>query len=216
MTDFEKAEKLRDKANVTYAEAKEALEKSDGDMLDAMIYLENLGKSTIPAGGGFYSGAGQPAPTQQRAHSDQTRDNYNPGYSSGESFSDMMRRFGRFCMRVLDMGVSNYLDAAKDGNPAFSCPVIAVVILCLFFFWITVPLFIISLFFGFRYRFRGPNLERDSINNVMESATDVVDDVKKSFKGHRNENHPDARYADAEYADAEYADNPNDINNSEM
>ena len=36
---FEKVEKLREKANVTYEEAKAALEKADGDLLDALATL---------------------------------------------------------------------------------------------------------------------------------------------------------------------------------
>lgn len=186
MTDFEKAEKLREKADVSFAEAKEALDKNGGDILDAMIYLENNGKSTIPAGGGYFSGAGAHALSPQNAYGGES--NRETKRSGGESFSDMMKRFGRFCMKLLTMGVSNFLDAAKGGDLVFSCPVIAVVFLLLFFFWVTVPLFIISLFFGFRYRFRGPDLDRDSVNSVMGSATDVVDDVKKSFKERKNEN----------------------------
>ena len=44
MDEFEKVEKLRQRANVSYEEAKEALDKSQGDLLDAMIYLEGQGK----------------------------------------------------------------------------------------------------------------------------------------------------------------------------
>lgn len=40
MDNFEKVEKLREKANVSYEEAKQALENCNWDILDAMIYLE--------------------------------------------------------------------------------------------------------------------------------------------------------------------------------
>ena len=186
MTDFEKAEKLREKADISFAEAKEALDKNGGDILDAMIYLERQGKSTIPAGGGYFSGVGTTALKNQDAYGGE--DSRESDKSGGESFSDTMKRFGRFCMKVLTMGVTNFLDAAKGGDLIFSCPMIAVVFLLVFFFWITVPLFILSLFFGFRYRFRGPDLDRDSVNSVMDSATDVAEDVKKSFKEHKNAN----------------------------
>lgn len=56
MEQLEKVEKLRARANVTYEEAKEALEASNWDLLDAMVYLENPerprvrpGKHTPPA-----------------------------------------------------------------------------------------------------------------------------------------------------------------------
>ena len=44
MDHFEMVEKLRAKANVSYEEAKAALEASDWDMLDALVLLENEGK----------------------------------------------------------------------------------------------------------------------------------------------------------------------------
>ncbi len=45
MDTFEKVEKLREKANVTFEEAKAALEEANGDLLDAMILLERQGKA---------------------------------------------------------------------------------------------------------------------------------------------------------------------------
>ena len=42
-------EKLKDKANISYEDAKEALENSDWDILDAMIYLEKKGKIKRPS-----------------------------------------------------------------------------------------------------------------------------------------------------------------------
>ena len=49
MEQLEKVEKLRERANVTYEEAKEALEASNWDLLDAMVYLEKNGKTQGPA-----------------------------------------------------------------------------------------------------------------------------------------------------------------------
>ena len=37
---MEKVERLREKANVTYEEAKAALEETGGDLLDAVVLLE--------------------------------------------------------------------------------------------------------------------------------------------------------------------------------
>ena len=44
MDHYEMVEILRNKANVTYEEAKAALEASDWDMLDALVLLESEGK----------------------------------------------------------------------------------------------------------------------------------------------------------------------------
>ena len=185
MTELEKVEKLREKADVSYAEAKEALDNANGDVLDALILLEKNGRATIPAGGGFFSGAGVPAEQHEQQH----RANNSGSQSAyrGESFSAMMRRFGRFCLNMFHKGNTNFLDAtSKGGEHMFSCPVTVLVLLLLFFFWITVPLLVISLFLGFRYQFRGEDLGRDAVNNVMDGASSVVEDVKKSFKEGRN------------------------------
>jgi len=179
MTELEKAEKLREKADVTFAEAKEALDNSGGDILDALIYMENQGKVKVPAGGGFFSGADMPAQTANSALSNNADSNNSE--SSGETFSDLMKRFGAFCLKMFNKGLNNYLEATKGDQHLFSCPVLIVVFLAAFFFWVTIPLFVISLFCGFRYRFSGADLGRDSVNSVMDSASNVVDDVKRSF-----------------------------------
>ena len=48
MDNFEKVEKLVEKAGVSYADAKRALEQASGDLLDAMIILEQDGKTAAP------------------------------------------------------------------------------------------------------------------------------------------------------------------------
>ena len=48
MEQLEKVEKLRQRANVTYEEAKQALEACNWDLLDAMVYLEKQGKVKEP------------------------------------------------------------------------------------------------------------------------------------------------------------------------
>jgi len=192
MTELEKVEKLREKANVSFADAKEALDNSEGDILNALIYLENQGKVNAPAGGGFFSGADVP-PQNDNAnsgnynsktnHGTNTNNNGNGGNSgeSGDEFSNMMTSFGAFCHKLFNKGMSNHLVATKGDQHLFSCPVLIVALLAVFFAPITIVLFVISLFCGFGYRFTGKDLGKDAVNNVMSSASTVVEDVKKSF-----------------------------------
>lgn len=57
--DLEKVDLVRERTNVSYAEAKEALEKNDGNVVDAIIYLEgkqkNVFDSVSDAGNEFVS-----------------------------------------------------------------------------------------------------------------------------------------------------------------
>lgn len=45
--DLEKIDIIRERTKVTYAEAKDALEKSDGNVVDALIYLEGKQKNVF-------------------------------------------------------------------------------------------------------------------------------------------------------------------------
>ena len=183
MTELEKVEKLREKADVSFADAKEALDATDGDILDALIYLENQGKAIVPAGGGFFSAASSPEPKKSNTAKNEARSE-----KKGESFSDMMRRFGNFMLTLLRKGNRNFLDATKGDQPLFTIPVTAVALLLLLGFWISIPLFIGSLFCGVRYRFRGEDLGTDSVNRVLNNATDVVEEVKSSLSDRDKEN----------------------------
>jgi len=145
-----------------------------------LIYLERRGKVNEPAGGGFFSGAD--IPPQPKATASYTDSNKTESHSSsGEDFTGLLKRFGDFCLKLLNKGLNNHLEATKGEQHLFACPVIILIILVIFFFWVTVPLFVISLFFGFSYRFTGVDLGKDSVNSVMDGATNVVNDVKRTF-----------------------------------
>ena len=187
MTDLEKAEKLREKADVSFTEAKEALIAADGDILDALIFLENRGKATVPSGGGYFTGSGVPSQYGESQQGESWTAGYGEGGSgsggagNSESFKSAMKKLGKFIVMLFDKGNKNYLDAAKDGRQVFSCPVSIAVILFVCFFWLMVPMFVISLFCGLRYSFRGNDLGKESVNRVMDSASSTVNEIKKSF-----------------------------------
>jgi len=183
MTEIEKVEKLCEKASVTFADAKDALDKSGGDVLDALIYLEKQGKTKAPDGG-FYTGAETSDEKKKTSHN--YKYNTNEREPRGESFSDMMNRFGNFCMKMIHKSVTNYLEASKDGRHLFSIPVLVIILLLCVSFWIAPFIFVITLFCGFRYRFTGEDLGKESVNSVMDSATEVVEDVKRSFNDSEN------------------------------
>jgi ribosomal protein L12E/L44/L45/RPP1/RPP2 len=176
MATLEQVEKLREKANVSFEEAKTALDASNGDLLEAIILLEKQGKVNPPVGGGFYcsnnSGAGEKETAQEERKTEERR---------GESFSEMINRFGRFCGRVINKGNTNYFEAEKEGKVIISLPVTLLVISVIFFFWFIFPLMIVGLFFGFRYHFRGHDLGKESVNKVMDSASDTAENIKRSF-----------------------------------
>lgn len=176
MATLEQVEKLREKANVSFEEAKIALDACDGDLLEAIIYLEKQGKVNPPVCGGYYSsknsGSGEEDTNNQEANKEAPR---------GETFGQVMRRFGRFCVKLFNKGNNNYFEAEQNGKIIISFPVTVLVLGIIFFFWVIIPLGILGLFFGFRYRFRGEDLGKESVNKVMDSASNTAENIKKSF-----------------------------------
>ena len=70
-----------------------------------------------------------------------------------------------------------------------SVPVLILVVLIIVAFWISIPLILLGLVCGCRYRFTGPDLGRENINNAMgvvsETVDDMVDSVKRELKRRR-------------------------------
>lgn len=173
MDNFEKVEKLREHANVTYEEAKEALENSNWDILDAMIYLEKNGKTRE---------------SQRAEYSTKTERCVGEVIDDGKeerrsNFKDSMHRFAKWCSHILDKGNSNSFCVEKDDKEIFRIPITVLVLLLLFAFWVVLPLLIIGLFLNMRYHFQGPDMHAVDldINKAMDSAAETAENIKNGF-----------------------------------
>ena len=188
MVTLEQVEKLREKANISYEEAKAALEKTNGDILEAIINLEKEKRIPAPEGGGFYSSKG----SQQNPEG-----NYREGKSKGEtkpqddsiSFAELVGRFLGWCGRIIDRGNRNSFEVKKDGAKIMTVPVTVLAVLLIFTFWITVPLIIVGLFFGYRYRFAGPDLGKENVNQALDSVAKAAENFKREVKDGNERSH---------------------------
>ncbi|KLU39878.1 MAG: hypothetical protein AA931_07935 [Peptococcaceae bacterium 1109] len=149
MTKLEQIERLRERANVTYDEAKAALEAADGDLLEAIIYLERQGKVNPPQGGGFHSTAGTSSFEEQEGQDEQRRE------SGADTFMQTLDRIGKFCAKVIKRANNTTFEVLKDNESKVRFPVTVLALLVIFAPHITLPLILIGLFFGFHYRFVG-------------------------------------------------------------
>ena len=180
MTTLEQVEKLRAMANVSYDEAKAALDASNGDLLEAIIDLEKQGKVNAPTGGGYYSSE-KTIDASEVVFDKSCWEKENKNCNGGETFSSLMKKLGKFCLKLLRKSTTNYFEVLKGKQSKASVPVIALVLLFIFAFGVTIPLLIIGLFFGFRYRFKGPDFSGNTINDAMNSAADAAENLKKSM-----------------------------------
>ena len=192
---LEMVERLREKANVSYAQAKEALEYSGGNLLDALIYLEE--KGAIPrAEGAYYSTRSETPPPPPSAEPlpvrlpDGAKKQKAP--KQPRSGRGGVRRFFNALRRWL---IDNELEIWRRDQPVTALPVLILVLLLFCAFWVTIPVLVLGLFLGFRYRFSGPDLERDDINGVMGDLADtaadlgrqVMDELKTQHDKHTND-----------------------------
>ncbi|HBV87230.1 ubiquitin [Desulfosporosinus sp.] len=180
MTTLEQVEKLRAMANVTYDEAKTALEAANGDLLEAIIYLEKQGKVNEPSGGGYYSSQ-KTSDTYSESYKEGCWDKKAHCHHHGAGFSSMVKKLGHFCMKLIRKGNANSFEVLKGEESKASAPVTGFALLLIFAPWITIPLIIIGLFFGFRYRFNGPDFSNNTVNDAINSAADAAVNLKKSM-----------------------------------
>lgn len=190
---LEMVERLKEKANVSYAQAKQALEYSGGNLLDALIYLEE--KGAIPREEQSYFStrsetpppAPEPLPAQLPAKGKKQKAPKQPKSGRGG-----VRRFFTALRRWL---VDNELEIWRHDQPVTALPVLILVLLLLCAFWVTALILVLGLFLGFRYRFSGPDLERDDINGMIGSVADtaadlgrqVMDELKTQHDKHNKE-----------------------------
>lgn len=172
MDQFEKVEKLKERANVTYEEAKQALEASEWDILEAMIYLEKQGKAIGAAKVGYAA---------ERNESGQTNQEKASQTEGKESFGEMLGRFGRWCAKWINKGNVNSFCIEKDQKEILRVPVTLLIVLLIFTFWIIVPLLIVGLFFDMRYHFRGPDVASVDLNKAMDTVADAAENIKNDI-----------------------------------
>ncbi len=164
MTEFEKAELIRQRANVSFEEARDALNACGGDPLDAMLYLERLGHVNRAVGTGSRPSGSSSEYTNTRYTSDPVPPRgYNGNYGPTESRSE------GFLSRLLRKSVENDLVVSQHGFVKFRVPILAFVLALIFFNAITLIAMIVSLFFGVTYRIEG-KADTAELNRAMEQV----------------------------------------------
>lgn len=165
MNHYEMVEKLRQKANVSYEDAKVALEACDWDMLDALILLESQGKVKDAVGGPEFT-------TQEPPKENQPEKRRN-------DFKSCARRFFDFVIKLLKKGNENSFVIVNRHHEELIAVPLTVLILLLVCIWPgTLIALIVGLFFGLRYSFRGPNMSQ-KMNDAMDKAADMAQGTDK-------------------------------------
>ncbi len=211
MVTLEQVEKLREKTGISYEEAKRVLEQTQGDLLEAVILLERENKIKAPRDGGTYHSGENARQENSEKTQDQTRKKKAKAEQKEDSlsFGELVGSFFNWLGKAFHKGNTNNFEVVKDGKNLIRIPLTVLVLLLIFAFWIVIPLLIIGLIIGFRYRFAGPDLEKTHVNKAMDTVSDVtmkavdsvVDaaesfsrDIKKGKGEESNEEESDSDY----------------------
>lgn len=158
MNNVEMIEKLMEKADVTYEEAKGVLESLNWNLLDALIALEKEGKMKKPEQT-CYS-------TKQEIPEDFTSADSE---KKSNSFMDMVKSALRWTGKVICKGMDNKLCIIdKNGKMIMEIPLTILAVLMIPAFWLIIICLVIALFNGCLFKMTGPDLGTDKVNNVMD------------------------------------------------
>ena len=161
MDHFEMVEKLQAKANVSYEEAKAALERADWDILDALVLLESEGKVKDAQPQAEY--------TTQDKEEKKFYVEVNPQVKAGAS------KAWDWIKRMFQKGNANQFVIRRHGEELIAMPITVLVLLLICFWPFSLGVLFVGLFLGARYSFRGPDMNGASkVNEVMDKAAKMV------------------------------------------
>lgn len=173
MNDFEKTEKLVEKAGVSYTDAKRALDEAGGDILDAMIILEKEGKVQSPG-----------SSTYSTKYEEQTHYLSVPEQVEKQRMEDEEKtgkKIKRFLSKIWHFLSANYVSVRrKNGELVANLPLWGAALLLIIGWSIILVLVVISLFFGYSYSFSG-EADLKAANKAMDTASAAAEKVKEEY-----------------------------------
>lgn len=176
MDRFEMIEKLRERADISYEEARDVMEQTDGDLLEALVLLEKQGKLSQPkaAAAGEAGETGADAGAAESKSADTAQDNGGKKKKERGPLGKAFHSAGSFLAHTA-------FHMTHEGKELFVMPSWSFALLMLFFWQALVPLMLISLFFNMRYFFDGDeNVE--AANEVLSKAGSFADGFESSLK----------------------------------
>ena len=153
---FEKVDALRERANVSYEEAKNALDRTNGDVLEAMILLEREGKTRNSG-----------ADSVNNCCADKASDDKNDGKTVGDKLKSLFHK-----------STVNYVVIDRKDERILRIPVLAMVLAFCIALPAAVIAIVVSLFLDCRYSFEGQD-DMKAANDVCAKASDIAGQVKE-------------------------------------
>lgn len=157
---LEQIDNLRERTHVSYSQAKEALEISDGHMIDAIIYLENEKESF------------------EARDKQGTNDHQGPKKEFKKTGDEFIIGFKKV-MKLLN---ETRFIMFNDYRTIFDISMTITLLAAVFAFPLTMTILIIGLLTGNRFKIKKKSKLSESVNDIFDKASKMTDEVKNSFK----------------------------------
>lgn len=181
---LEKVELVREKTGVSYQEAKEALEATDYDVLDAIIWLEGRGKADIHTA--TYETSNTTTVQSASIEMREAQEEYHK-QSKKTKFGEVWSKFCQQCKKIFRAGLDMTFIAERHGERSIAIPLLFVV-LGILFWGASIWLLIIGLFFDFRYRIEGASPLTIDVNDAMNKAAEAAESIKDGIGTNDDDN----------------------------
>lgn len=184
MEDHKLVEKLKNETNISYEEAKIALEKSNWDILDAVVYLEEKGIVHKPSVSIFYTNEYKENYKNSMITNNKKQDNnYYNNTKKDNTFEGI---FVKVC-KIIDTCNNIFFEIKKKNKTFLRIPATVIILLLIFAFGIVIPLYILGLFFDMEFSLSGKSAEINKINNILKMIARNIKKVKVRLKkGYKN------------------------------
>ena len=197
---LEQVERLREKADVSYEEARAVLEETGGSLLDALILLERRGKVRPDCGGSARYSTRTGGAGGEPGDGAQERPEGNSGEESRFFRLNLTAEEGgvrHFFQTLLRRSLENSLEVWRREELVVSIPLLISILLLILAFWTCLPLLVLGLALGCRYRLAGPDFDRSSagaaVNRAASAVGDTVEHMKDQTQQYFHENHRDKK-----------------------
>ena len=118
MDDLEKVETIRTKCNVSYTDAKAALDAADGNVLDAIIWLESQGKTQTTSAHAATESAPVDEPSAEMVAAQAAYEKS----SEKTDFSKKMDSVWEYLKKLFRLSLEVYRHAPRRDHPQHSHP----------------------------------------------------------------------------------------------
>ena len=168
----EKIQKLAQYANVSAAQAKQALEESNGHQLEAVLLLEQKGWTRKPAGAVWSTTweAGTRS-VEEESFAGTAPSGGKTGKQAAREVVDVIARLARNFIRIT-------IDIWRGNDLLAGIPLIICILLFLAAPYVMIPLAVIGvLFLHCRYHVSGWDFGETAINRTIDEVSDTVEEM---------------------------------------